>query len=310
MIKEKEAAISVQKPSWLRTRIRLQPHYVSFIEKLKNFSLHTVCAEAHCPNQMDCFNRGTATFLLLGPFCTRKCTFCAVRKDPVLLPDPDEPERIARAVSQMGIKYCVLTMVTRDDLPDGGADHIVSTVKKIREECPGVGVEILISDLNGNWDALRSVVSSEPEVLNHNIETVPRLYNKIRPQANYLRSMRLLNHAASQAPSLVTKSGLMLGLGETKDEILNTQKNLLEAGCQLLTLGQYLAPSKDHYPVIRLVPPQEFEDLEAEALSLGFSGVASAPLVRSSYRAQWLYQKANGKALIIDDSNKFSYKPT
>jgi len=293
--KEETVGVSAQKPAWLRTRIRPQDHYVNFIGELKNSSLHTVCAEAHCPNQPDCFNRGIATFLLLGPYCTRNCTFCAVRKDPILLPDPDEPERIASAVSQMGIKYCVITMVTRDDLPDGGADHIVRTIEKIHEKCPGIGVEILISDLNGDWDALRSVVSSGPEVLNHNIETVPRLYRKIRPQANYLRSIRLLNHAASQAPSLVTKSGLMLGLGETKGEIRNTLENLREVGCQLLTLGQYLAPSNEHYPVIRLVPPEEFENLEAEALSLGFSGVASAPLVRSSYRAEWLYQKAYGK---------------
>ncbi|MEJ2726193.1 MAG: lipoyl synthase, partial [Deltaproteobacteria bacterium] len=205
---------------------------------------------------------------------------------------PDEPQRTALAVAQMGLRFCVLTMVTRDDLPDGGAQHIAQTVGAIRKLSPGVGIEFLISDLGGNHEALDVVLASAPEVLNHNLETVPRLYPRVRPQADYHRSLEVLSRAAAHRPPIVVKSGLMLGLGETREEILKVMDDLREAGCHLLTLGQYLAPSDKHHPIIRYVPPEEFSAYETEALTRGFPAVASAPLVRSSYRAENLYAEA------------------
>jgi len=280
------------KPPWLRKKIPSSGHSSKVLATIKAGALHTVCAEARCPNQMECFSKGTATFLLLGPNCTRRCRFCAVDKLPVQPPDPEEPLRTARAVAAMGVKYCVLTMVTRDDLPDGGAAHIAQSIRAIRKECPGVGVEVLISDLAGNRAALESVITSVPEVLNHNIETVPRLYPDVRPQADYRRSIDLLNQCNHLAPEITTKSGMMLGLGENRTEVLAAMDDLRNAGCKLLTLGQYLAPSERHHPVIRYVTPDEFEDYKAEAENRGFTGVASSPFVRSSYRAGWLYRNA------------------
>ena len=284
--------VSTPKPSWLRKKIPAAGHNSEILATIKAEALHTVCAEAKCPNQMECFSKGTATFLLLGPNCTRSCRFCAVGKHPVQPPDPAEPRHIARAVARMGVDFCVLTMVTRDDLPDGGAEHIARAVDRIRRECPGVGVEVLISDLAGNRAALRTVLEARPEVLNHNIETVPRLYPAVRPQADYRRSIDLLATGKALAPKILTKSGIMLGLGETRREVLQVMDDLIATGCQLLTLGQYLAPSERHHPVIRYVTPQEFEDYQTAAEKRGFSGVASSPFVRSSYRAGWLYQHA------------------
>jgi lipoic acid synthetase len=263
------------------------------LSTVRENKLHTVCGEALCPNQMECFGRGTATFLLLGPGCTRRCTFCAVDKSTVHPPDLNEPVNTALAVARLGLKFCVLTMVTRDDLPDGGAGHIAQTVEALRRNCPGVGVELLISDLNGNWEALEKILVTLPEVLNHNLETVPRLYPTVRPQAGYQQSLKLLTLAARHVPPLVTKSGLMLGLGEKKEEILRVMDDLREAGCRILTLGQYLAPSNRHHPVIRYLPPEEFAAFEEEARSRGFAGVASAPLVRSSYQAEQLFLSAH-----------------
>jgi len=284
--------ISGSKPAWLRRRLPPSGRSAAVVTAIKDRGLRTVCEEAHCPNQLECFSRGTATFLLLGPSCTRRCTFCIVNKSHVHPVNPAEPSRTAQAVAEMGLKFCVLTMVTRDDLPDGGAEHITQTVEAIRKECPGVGIEVLTSDLGGNWAALEMVLAAAPEVLNHNIETVPRLYSQVRPQANYQRSLELLNRAGAHSPPFVTKSGLMLGLGETKEEVLKAMDNLREVGCHLLTLGQYLAPSKRHHPVIQYIPPDEFAEYEAEALARGFYGVASAPLVRSSYHAEELYRTA------------------
>jgi lipoic acid synthetase len=285
-------AISRPKPAWLRRRLPPPGRSAIVMAVIKNRGLHTVCEEAHCPNQLECFSSGTATFLLLGPSCTRRCTFCAVDKSPVHKPDPGEPARTAEAVAQMGLKFCVVTMVTRDDLSDGGAQHIARTIEIIHQKCPGVGVEVLISDLGGNWRALETVLATKPEVLNHNLETVPRLYPEVRPQADYQRSLDLLSRAHAYVPPLVTKSGLMLGLGETRKEILTVMDDLQEAGCHVLTLGQYLAPSERHHPVVRYIPPEEFAEYEAEALARGFYGTASAPLVRSSYRAEALYRTA------------------
>ena len=285
-------SISTPKPPWLRKKIPAAGLNAEILATIKEGAMHTVCAEAKCPNQMECFSKGNATFLLLGPNCTRRCRFCAVEKNPVQPPDPAEPLRTARAVARMGVAFCVLTMVTRDDLPDGGAEHIARTIRAIRRECPGVGVEMLISDLAGNRAALKTVLKAGVEVLNHNIETVPRLYPAVRPQADYRRSIDLLAASKELAPQILTKSGIMLGLGETRDEVLQAMDDLIGAGCGLLTLGQYLAPSDRHHPVVRYVTPEEFDAYRVAAKKRGFSGVASAPLVRSSYRAGLLYQNA------------------
>ncbi len=281
------------KPKWLRRRLPPPGRNASVRAAVQGRGLHTVCVEACCPNQMECFGRGTATFLLLGPSCTRRCTFCAVDKSPVRPPDPDEPGRIAGAVAQLKLSFCVLTMVTRDDLDDGGAAHIAETVAAIRRTCPQIGVELLISDLHGNWEALDKVLLLRPEVLNHNVETVPRLYPEVRPQADFRCSLELLERACSHTPALVGKSGLMLGLGETRQELIDTMQAVRNTGCRILTLGQYLAPSGKHHPVVRYVPPEEFVELETIALQMGFSGVASGPLVRSSYEAGRLYKEAS-----------------
>jgi lipoic acid synthetase len=265
------------------------------IAAIRNRNLHTVCEEAHCPNQMECYGCGTATFLLLGPSCTRRCTFCTVDKSIVRDPDPDEPVKTAEAVAQLKLTFCVLTMVTRDDLPDGGALHVAETLRALRSACPGVGIEALISDLKGDAGALATVLDAGPEVLNHNLETVPRLYPEVRPQADYRRSLQLLKRAAGHPSRVVTKSGLMLGLGENREELLEAMDDLREAGCHLLTLGQYLAPSERHHPIIRYVPPEEFSEYEEEALKRGFYGVASAPFVRSSYHADRLYRAARDR---------------
>jgi lipoic acid synthetase len=285
-------ALSGSKPAWLRRRIPPPGRSSAVLAAIKNRALYTVCEEAHCPNQLECFSSGTATFLLLGPGCTRRCTFCAVDKSAIRAPDPKEPARTAEAVAQMALGFCVVTMVTRDDLADGGAQHVAHTIEAIHTRCPGVGVEILISDLGGSWAALEKVLAAAPEVLNHNLETVPRLYPQVRPQANYRRSLEVLGQARSHVPAFVTKSGLMLGLGETKEEVLRVMDDLREAGCHLLTLGQYLAPSERHHPVIRYIPPDEFAEYKAEALERGFLAATSAPLVRSSYRAEELYHIA------------------
>jgi lipoic acid synthetase len=291
-------AVSTEKPPWLRRRIPAPGRNATVVAAVKGRGLHTVCEEAHCPNQMECFSRGAATFLLLGPSCTRRCTFCAVDKSSVHTPDSGEPLRTAEAVAQMELNFCVVTMVTRDDLPDGGAGHVVRTIESIRKECPGVGIEILISDLAGNWDALETVLIARPEVLNHNLETVPRLYPRVRPQADYRRSLELLARAAAHVPPMVIKSGLMLGLGEKKDEVLQAMDDLRNSDCHLLTLGQYLAPSYQHHPIVRYVPPEEFDEYQGEALTRGFSGVASAPLARSSYKAAQLYNTARNRLLM------------
>jgi lipoic acid synthetase len=283
-----------QKPSWLRIKVPAGSNENRIITKVKARALCTVCVEAQCPNQLECFNRGTATFMLLGPHCTRRCTFCAVGKKDVLPPNPNEPETIADAVAQMGINYCVLTMVTRDDLFDGGSDHIARTVAAIRKQNPKTAVELLISDLAGNTDALNRIIALKPAVINHNIETVERLYPAVRPQADYQRSLALLAHVANVGDPIVTKSGIMVGLGENRDEVLATMDDILASGCQLLTIGQYLAPSNRHYPVQRYVSPTEFDDYQQKALEKGFVGVFSAPLVRSSYRAQTLYRMVVG----------------
>ena len=277
------------KPPWLRRPIP-RPGQKARVESiLGREALHTVCREARCPNRGECHGRGEATFLLLGPDCTRACAFCAVSHTRPGPPDPAEPERVASAAAEMGLGFVVLTMVSRDDLPDGGAAQVAGAVHAVRARLPEAGVEVLISDLGGDAAALATVLEAAPQVLNHNLETVPRLYGRVRPQADYARSLEVLARAGRHQPGVVTKSGLMLGLGEERGEVLEVLADLREAGCRALTLGQYLAPSRQHYPVARYVTPDEFDDYAQAARNMGFAAVASAPLVRSSYRAGELW---------------------
>ena len=278
------------KPPWLKRRIPSGATYQEVRRLLKDGGLHTVCEEACCPNLGECFSRGTATFLILGDRCTRNCRFCAVGHGPLGPPDPNEPQRVAEAAKAMTLKYVVITSVTRDDLPDGGSGLFAQTILALREKAPGTLVEVLIPDFQGDGEALKKVMEARPDVLNHNVETVPRLYPTVRPGAVYERSLRLLKKAGEMDPSVVTKSGLMLGLGESEDEIRRTLQDLVEAGCTMLTLGQYLQPSRDHLPVERFIPPEEFERWKETALRMGFTEVASGPFVRSSYHARELYQ--------------------
>jgi lipoic acid synthetase len=261
-------------------------------ELLDRLRLHTICESAHCPNTGDCFSRKTATFLILGNVCTRNCSFCAVTKGRPLAVDDEEPEHLLAAVEKLDLRYVVITSVTRDDLDDGGASHFARTVNLIHEKRPGTMVEILIPDFRGSFEALRVVAGARPEVINHNVETVPRLYAEVRTRADYRRSIRLLAMVRELDPEIVTKSGLMLGLGETRQEVVEVMNDLREARCDLLTLGQYLLPSGEHYPLSRYVTPEEFSEFAAIGKDLGFAEVASAPLVRSSFRAAELYAKA------------------
>ena len=246
--------------------------------------LHTVCQSASCPNQGECFHSGTATFLILGGVCTRGCRFCAVPKGQTLPVDPEEPANLAAAVKNLGLKHAVVTSVTRDDLPDGGAQQFVDCIRAIREVSPGTTVEVLTPDFAGNRDALGVVLTEAPEVFNHNVETVPRLYSTVRPQANYRQSLNVLQQAACAGIKRV-KSGLMLGLGETEEEIINVFRDLRNEGVNCLTVGQYLRPSREHLPVVDYIHPDQFNKLAEEAYRIGFVHVASGPLVRSSYHA-------------------------
>lgn len=283
--------IRVRKPAWLKRSLPSGPEYGRMKKLIKSNSLSTVCQEAQCPNQFECFSKGTATFMILGDRCTRNCGFCAVSHKPLTLPDAGEPGRVAEAVVSLKLKFAVITSVTRDDLADGGASHFAETIREVYRQAPGAHIEILIPDLQGNWEALADILAAEPEVLNHNLETVPRLYPKVRPEAIYERSLLLLRKSKEISPEIPTKSGLMLGLGETVDEMRSTMADLLEHGCDILTIGQYLQPSKNHLPVERFVTPDEFEQLKENALALGFKGVASSPTVRSSFEAGTLYQE-------------------
>jgi lipoic acid synthetase len=251
--------------------------------ELARLRLDTVCESACCPNLGECFERGTATFLILGRACTRMCRFCAVEKGVPDSVDPDEPERVARAVEHLGLKHAVITSVTRDDLPDGGADQFARTIELIRKRCPEAAIEVLVPDFGGAAAALQTACDARPDVFNHNVETVARLYPVVRPRATYQRSLDILRYAAGRG--LTVKSGLMLGLGETDCEVLETIRDLRRAGCSFLTIGQYLSPSKSHLPVFRYVPPDEFHKWADTARSAGFEEVAAGPLVRSSYRA-------------------------
>ena len=256
---------------------------------LDGLALHTVCESAHCPNQGDCLARRTATFMILGDVCTRNCRFCAVSHGRPAPTDPEEPRHIAEAAGYLGLRYVVITSVTRDDLPDGGAAQFAACIRELRALDPSIGVEVLVPDFRGDWRALDTVMEARPAVLNHNVETVPRLYASVRPQAGYARSVELLWRAKEMRLGALTKSGMMLGLGEEREEVLRVMHDLREAGCDFLTLGQYLAPSDEHHPVVRFIPPEEFDEYARLAREAGFQGVAAAPLVRSSYHAGELF---------------------
>ena len=263
---------------------------------LTRHALHTVCHAAKCPNRGECFNCGDATFMILGDRCTRGCRFCAVSRQTPLPPDPAEPNRVAEAVGEWHIRYAVLTMPTRDDLQDGGAAHFARVINAIHTRTPEVCIEPLISDLQGNEKDLHTVLDARPNVLAHNIETVERLYPAVRAGAQYHRTLTVLENSKKYAPHIFTKTGFMVGLGETEDEICGLLRDVRNAGVDLVTIGQYLAPSASHYPVVRYPEPDEYRAWEEYALSLGFKGVAAGPLVRSSYRAGGLYQAALGRA--------------
>jgi lipoic acid synthetase len=279
-----------RRPSWLTVRLRPAAGVRPVEELVHGLGLHTVCQEALCPNRGECFSRGTATFIIMGDVCTRGCRYCAVGKGRPAPLDQAEPEHVARAVQRMGLRYAVITSVTRDDLPDGGAGHFVRVIEAVRGVSPETGVEVLVPDFQGDWTALDAVCAARPDVFNHNIEAVRRIFAQVRPRADYECSLDVLARAADWG--LQVKSGLMLGLGETWDEIRATLRDLHAHGCRLLTLGQYLAPSKSHVPVARYVAPDEFEHWKRVALALGFTHVASAPLVRSSYRAEAMLGKS------------------
>ncbi len=279
-----------RKPDWLKRRLPTGETFSQVRELIEAGKLHTVCQEAKCPNIWECYSQRTATFLIMGERCTRNCRFCSVSPG---LPEPlapDEPGRVAEAVERMGLRYVVVTSVTRDDLPDGGAAHFAATIREIRRRVPGAEIEVLIPDFQGDRAALATVLRARPNVLNHNIETVPRLYPRVRPQADYRRSLELLRRSRALAPSIPAKSGLMLGLGERAEEIRQAFSDLRGADCKILTLGQYLQPSPEHLPVEAYVPPDDFENWRKTALEMGFSEVASAPFVRSSYHAKESFQ--------------------
>jgi len=259
---------------------------------LDGLKLHTICQSALCPNIGRCFTSGTATFLILGDVCTRRCTFCAVKKGHPTPVDEAEPQHLLEAVAKLGLSYVVITSVTRDDLPDGGAYQFARTVTLLRENVADIMVEVLVPDFLGSEEAIRTVIESGPQVINHNVETVPRLYSEVRPGADYTRSLELLYTVKKLKPAMVTKSGLMLGLGEGREEVIEVMSDIREANCDLLTIGQYLQPSARHHPVVRFIPPEEFSEYEITGREMGFAGVASSPLVRSSYRAAELYDKA------------------
>ena len=279
-----------KKPSWIRTRAVMGPEYTALKALVKAEGLNTVCEQAQCPNIFECWEDREATFLIGGDQCTRRCDFCTIDTGKPADYDTDEPRRVAESVAAMGLNYATITGVARDDLPDGGAWLYAETVRRVHAAAPGIGVELLVPDFDAVPEQLAEVFSSRPEVLAHNVETVPRIFRRIRPGFRYERSLNVITQALDAG--LVTKSNLILGMGETREEVSQTLADLVAAGCELITITQYLRPSSRHHPVERWVEPQEFDELAEEATELGFTGVMSGPLVRSSYRAGRLYAQA------------------
>jgi lipoic acid synthetase len=274
-----------RKPDWLKVRFPAGPNYARIDRLHREQGLHSVCRSAACPNQGECWEQGTATFMILGDHCTRDCRFCNVTHETPLPIDPQETDKVAKAIAELKLNHAVITSVTRDDLEDGGAAQFAALTRAIHAYRPECRVELLVPDLQGNHEALSTILMAKPEIFGHNLETVPRLYPLARAGADYQRSLDLLAAAAQTAPDIPTKSGLMLGMGETPDEILSVMQNLQKAGCRMLTLGQYLQPTRHHLPVVRYVEPAEFASLRDAGLQLGFAHVEAGPLVRSSYHA-------------------------
>jgi lipoyl synthase len=274
-----------QKPAWLKVRAPGSPNYRRLAHLMRELGLHTVCEDAHCPNIGECWHQGTATFMILGDVCTRACAYCAVAHGRPAALDVHEPARVARAVETLDLSYVVITSVDRDDLPDGGAAIFADTIRETRARVPGCRIEVLIPDFQGNEAALRTVLEAGPDILNHNTETVPRLYRAVRSGGRYARTLELLDRSRHLRPDIPTKTGVMVGLGEEFEELLATFTDLRDVGCGILTIGQYLRPSPQHAPIARYYHPDEFRDLKHRALELGFVHVESGPLVRSSYHA-------------------------
>lgn len=272
-------------PEWLTVKIPKHGTFEEVAQQLKSLGVHTVCENASCPNIGECFLRKTATFMILGNVCTRNCGFCGVQHGVPTPVDPQEPERVAEAAAALGLHYVVVTSVTRDDLPDGGASQFAETIRHIERRIPGAKVEVLVPDFRGDKHALGRVLDAGPFVLNHNVETVPRLYSKVRPGADYRRSLKLLETAGKAGASIHTKSGLMVGLGEQRQEVIQVLEDLRRVGCEFVTIGQYLQPSRSNLPVVEYVPPPVFDEYRAIGRALGFKHVAAGPFVRSSYRA-------------------------
>ena len=279
-------------PSWLKVKAPGSAKYLELKQLLKEGALNTVCEEAHCPNIGECWSLGTATFMILGDTCTRACSYCAVNTGKPQEPDLFEPARLAQTVERMKLEYAVITSVDRDDLKDGGASFFASCIRLINKRVPDCKVEVLIPDFNGDQNALRAVMNSNPSTLNHNIETVRRIFPKVRPKGDYDMSLKLLKNAKNIKPGIPTKSGLMVGLGETYNEITQTMNDLRNSDCDLLTVGQYLRPSQKHWPVVKWYTDSDFRKIKEEGLSLGFKHVASGPLVRSSYHANEQHEAA------------------
>jgi len=285
------------KPEWLKVRAPGSPSYLRLKELMRGLNLHTVCEEARCPNIGECWDHGTATFMILGDVCTRACAYCAVSHGRPAPLDPAEPEKVAQAIHALGLNYVVITSVDRDDLPDGGATVFADTVRETRARLPHCRIEVLIPDFRGHPDALHTVLDAKPDILNHNVETVPRLYRMARSGGRYDRTLQLLARSRAYAPAIPTKTGLMVGLGEEREELVATFADLLQVGCGILTIGQYLRPTNEHAPMVRYYHPDEFRELKATALEMGFVHVESGPLVRSSYHAHETadaYQAAAG----------------
>ena len=287
-------AAYLKKPDWLRVQYNREA--VEEVARLmKDLKLNTVCKEANCPNLGECYKKHTATFMVMGSACTRNCRFCNVSCAKPQPLDPDEPRHLAEVAKKLALRHVVVTQVTRDDLPDGGAAHMAAVVRAVHETCPGTTVEVLISDLKGSEDALRIVLDAKPEVLNHNVEMVSRLYHDVRPQARYERSLKVLSDSKKFAPNILTKTGFMLGLGETDDEVYALMDDIRATGCDILTISQYLQPSPQHWALQRYVTPEEFARFKDIAMEKGFKFVASSPLVRSSYRAAEAFEAAEGR---------------
>lgn len=285
-------------PSWLKVKAPGGSNYLDLRNRFRDKGLHTVCEEAHCPNIGDCWDRRTATFMILGNICTRACTYCAVTTGMPVTLDLEEPVRLAETVERMDLKYAVITSVNRDELADGGAFIFAQCILQIRKRLPNCKTEVLVPDFCGNWDALSKIVDAAPDTLNHNIETVRRVFPRVRPKGDYDQSLELLARARELAPNSVTKSGMMVGLGETWSEIIETMRDLRSVDCDLLTIGQYLRPSEKHTPLSRWYTPDEFDELRQEGEAMGFRHVASGPLVRSSYHADEQHEAAAAKVAV------------